>query len=217
MDWHVIDTLRTQYTQQKSAHSDDLNLRLYRALSWLDKAFASGNDPDVQFIMFWISFNAIYAKELPERGADRANFVDFLQRICQLDKDKKLYRLIWEEYPQSIRIMLDNRYIFQPFWDFHNGKISQKAWQEDFDKANKKALMALSKQDTHAMLMVIFDRLYTLRNQVVHGGATYKSRLNRAQIKDGCQILQSLTPIMISIMLATPKHDWGKPFYTVVE
>ncbi len=77
------------------------------------------------------------------QSADRASFVDFIHKICQLDKKKQLYTLIWQTYSQSIRVMLDNPYIFQPFWDYQNGKISATAWQEDFTKANKKALNAL--------------------------------------------------------------------------
>lgn len=212
-----MNSLSQQFQQSKSTNSDELNLRLHRALSWLKKAEETADDFDFQFITLWIAFNAVYAKELNERGADRTNFIEFLNDVCRLDKSKQLYELIWQKYPQSIRVMLDNRYIFQPFWDYHNGKITEKAWQEDFEKANKKALTALANQDTHAVLMVIFDRLYTLRNQIVHGGATYHSQVNRSQLKDGCQILLSIIPVIIQIILNNPENDWGKPFYPVVD
>ena len=112
--------------------------------------------------------------------------------------------------------MLDNPYVFQPFWDYQNGKISELAWQEDFSKANKKALNGLKDEDTATVLMVIFDRLYTLRNQIVHGGATYKSSVNREQLGDGCQILKAILPVVVGIVLNNPNVDWGKPFYPVV-
>ena len=204
------------FKQTKSERSDELNLRLHRSISWLTKAEQASDDLDIQFITLWISFNAVYAKELPERGADRASFIEFLNDICRLDTNKQLYELIWKTYPQSIRVMLDNRYIFQPFWDYQNGKIGENIWQDDFAKANKRAFNALAEQDTHAVLMVIFDRLYTLRNQIVHGGATYESRLNRSQLKDGCQILRSIIPSIIQVILNNPTHNWGKPFYPVV-
>ena len=57
----------------------------------------------------------------------------------RLDKDKQIYNLVWQRFPQSIRVMLDNRYVFQPFWDYKNGKITENAWKEYFDKNNKKA------------------------------------------------------------------------------
>ncbi len=211
-----MNDLLQQFKKSKSERSDELNLRLHRSISWLTKAEQASDDLDIEFITLWISFNAVYAKELPERGADRASFIEFLNDICRLDTNKQLYELIWKTYPQSIRVMLDNRYIFQPFWDYQNGKIGENIWQEDFAKANKRAFNALAEQDTHAVLMVIFDRLYTLRNQIVHGGATYESRLNRSQLKDGCQILLSIIPSIIQVILNNPTHNWGKPFYPVV-
>jgi hypothetical protein len=34
-------------------------------------------------------------------------------------------------------------------------------------------------------IKVMFDRLYTLRNQLLHGGATWNGAVNRAQITQG--------------------------------
>ncbi len=213
-----VPSIIMQFTYSKSNRADELNLRLHRALSWLKKAEESSHDLDIQFITLWIAFNAIYAKEfVTERTADRTGFTTFISDICRLDKDKQLYKLIWQRFPNDIRVMLDNHYIFQPFWDYHNGKISQTAWQQDFEKDNKKARNALVNQDTKAMLLVIFDRLYTLRNQIVHGGATYNSQVNRFQVKDGCHILLAILPAIIQIILDNPTNDWGKPFYPVVE
>lgn len=211
------ESLTQQFVQNKPNFSDDLNLRLHRALSWLNKAEKSDEDIDIQFITLWISFNAIYAKEFPtERTSDRSSFNDFIATVCRLDMDKKIYHLIWQRFSQNIRVMLDNQYIFQSFWDFHNGKITEAVWRDDFAKNNQKVLKALANQDTYDILLVIFDRLYTLRNQIVHGGATYQSQVNRSQVKDSCQILLAIIPVIIQIILDNPNNDWGKPFYPVV-
>ena len=71
--------------------------------------------------------------------------------------------------------------------------------------------------DTSRMLLVVFDRLYVVRNQLVHGGATWNSSINRAQVKDGAAVLGWLLPVFIDIMLENPDQDWGKPFYPVVK
>ena len=71
-------------------------------------------------------------------------------------------------------------------------------------------------QQHRHVLLVLFDRLYVLRNQLVHGGATWNSSINRAQVKDGAAVLGWLLPVFIDIMLENPDRDWGKPFYPVV-
>ena len=201
---------------------DSFNLRIHRALSWLKKAEAAEaeQDLDIQFVALWVSFNAAYAREISgydARPADKSTFREFLQRVCHLDKNKVLYNLIWQTFSGHIRVLLDNHYTFQFFWDYHNGLISENAWRDAEQSAKTRVNQALRTQDTGTLLMVVFERLYTLRNQLVHGGATYASSANRAQLKNGCAILASLVPNIIAIMLANHQNgDWGKPFYPFV-
>lgn len=214
----TLESLTQYYQTQKSKFSDPFRLRMHRSLSWLSKA-TSVDDEDIRFITLWIAFNAAYAREVAlfTTSSERSEFRRFIQLICSLDIDQQVYKLVWEKYSGSIRILLDNQYTFQPFWDYQNGLISQQAWEEDFKRAKDKAHRALSNKDTDTVLAVVFDRLYTLRNQIMHGGATHNSQVNRSQIKDSGAILFAILPLMLEIMMANhSKMDWGKPFYPVV-
>jgi len=66
------------------------------------------------------------------------------------------------------------------------------------------------------VLSIVLDRLYVLRNQLVHGGATWQSAANRRQVRDGAQILTSLLPIVIDLMMADDAPDFGGIAYPVV-
>jgi hypothetical protein len=77
--------------------------------------------------------------------------------------------------------------------------------------------VALAERDTSRILSVVFDRLYVLRNQLVHGGATWNSGVNRNQVRDGATVMGFLLPVFIDIMMDNPGRDWGKPFYPVVD
>ena len=114
--------------------------------------------------------------------------------------------------------MLNNQFTFQPFWDYHNGLITEQDWTASFEKNRKKALEALTQKDTPEILIAVFNHLYTLRNQIMHGGATFNSTVNRSQLKDACNILSTLIPEMLKVMLQNPDDKtWGKPFYPVVK
>ena len=67
------------------------------------------------------------------------------------------------------------------------------------------------------MLTLLFNRLYILRNQLVHGGATWKGKVNRSQVQDGKRILGTLVPVFVEIMMDNPQEDWGKPYYPVTD
>lgn len=199
-------------------YSDNFKLRIHRALSWLKQAEITEN-LDTKFILLWIAFNSAYAKEIKNlENTERVNLNEFLLRICALDEDKIIYNLVWKNFSQSIRLLTDNQFIFQPFWLFHNGEISENKYREEEINERERLLSALENQNTGRILDVLFSRLYTLRNQIVHGGATFNSSVNREQLKVGCQILSLFLPVMIDIMMKFHNQmDWGKPFYPVVK
>jgi hypothetical protein len=71
-------------------------------------------------------------------------------------------------------------------------------------------------KDTARVLAIVFDRLYVLRNQLVHGGATWNSGVNRQQVKDGAAILGTLLPLLLDLMITHPAQDHGEILYPVV-
>lgn len=205
------------FKDKKAENSDQFNLRIHRGLSWLKKAKQLDQELDLQFIALWVSFNAIYAQDLL-MSQDKQSLRQFLHLICQKDQEDKIYNILWEKYSQPIRVLLDNQYIYQGFWDYQNQKISLDACKTGLLEEKQKVLHALGQKDSVDILMVLFNRLYTLRNQIVHGGATYNSSVNRPQLKDACRILDALLPVFILVLLENAHSlDLGKPFYPVVQ
>jgi hypothetical protein len=112
--------------------------------------------------------------------------------------------------------LIDNEYVFQPFWDYKNNRIKADDWRKAFSNAKRSANRALGRMDTKRVLMIIFSRLYVLRNQLINGGATWKSSVNRGQIKDGAVIMFRIVPAIISIMLEKNPRLIGNPCYPVL-
>ncbi len=82
--------------------------------------------------------------------------------------------------------------------------------------ARKHATAAVLAGDTVKVHEIVFDRLYVLRNQLVHGGATCGSRVNREQLKQACFLLAEIVPVMIRLMAKILKTDWGEVMYPVM-
>lgn len=131
------------------------------------------------FICLWIAFNAAYAQDLGD-GANGGTsegqaFRNFMADVCALDKGKALSALVWQVFPGPIRLLLDNQYVFQPFGDALNTPRSDGSnpdhLREAFGDARQRVHRALVQQDTERVLCEVFVRLYTLRNQLMHGGA----------------------------------------------
>ena len=210
--------LKDRHREIRDGLPSNLSLRIHRALSWLNCS-EQKEDDDSKFIFLWISFNAAYAHEIPNRWEinERKVLSNFLQILIEADDSRSLYKVVWSEFPNSIRLLIDNKYVYQHFWDFHNDKINEEEWLELFKKSREAAHRALGKMDTEKVLSIIFERLYTLRNQLIHGGATWESAVNRDQIRDGVQIMSQIVPAMLSIMLNNNPKLIGSPCYPVVK
>lgn len=213
--------LKERHRAERGAWHPNLNLRVHRALSWLDRAEQLGaqDDADSQFILLWIAFNAAYATEIDERYrlSEQETFRAFLSKLVQLDAQGRIAELVWTEFPKSIRVLLDNRFVFQDFWNFQNGSLAEDEWKRRFADARKKAKAALGAHDTVTVLATVLSRIYTLRNQLIHGGATWGGSVNRDQMRDCVNLLGKLVPVVIEVMMDHPQTLWGDACYPVVE
>lgn len=212
-------TLKAMHRAEREGYSDNLSLRVHRALSWLQRAEQEPDDGDSRFLFLWIAFNAAYAREFNGRRGftERRLLIRYLGDLIRIDDRNLIYDAVWSSYPDSIRIFLDNEFVFQPFWDFQAGRLEESDWQRQFSRSKSAVNKALGRQRTRKVLAILFDRLYTLRNQIVHGGSTWNSGVNRGQVNEGARILGLFVPLMIFLMMYRPDQDWGEPCYPVIK
>ena len=236
----------SQNTPGKKAFikEQDFLLRLSRAISWFDRAkqlrqLRKGDieerkkDLDTQFIFFWISFNALYARDPIEyfgkedkkekKGTEEREdvkeknfFEKYFRNLWKFDKKhNRIYKTI--ENTKEIINLLENRFVAPHFWNYyHENPFKRKEKNPNWNqsKSAKGFKFAKEKRDTFKMLSIIFGRLYTLRNQIMHGGSAWKvDHLNRRQLSDATEIMYKLLSVFIDIMLENPDADWGDSFY----
>jgi len=198
---------------------ESVGLRVHRAISWIGRAEMAGQDDDACFIFLWIAFNAAYANERDFQIAvqsEREVFLEYFRKFMSLDTDSRIYSAIWQRFSGPVRLLMGSRFLYNPFWQHHNGIAGFADWEQRFNASHSAFLYAFQAGDTARVLSFVFNRLYVLRNQVVHGGSTWNSSVNRNQVRDGAAILGFLLPVFIDLMMDNPHTDWGRPFYPVV-
>ncbi len=215
---HLWQNLKEKQRRLRPAFPETLGLRVHRALSWLGRAEGAGEDGDVRFILLWVGFNSAYAGDVGTGlDGERSVFKAYFEMLVGLDQGQRIYNAVWQRFPHEIRLLLNNKYVFQSFWNHHNGMDGHEDWPERLLASQRQIALAMGRSDTSRILSILFDRLYVLRNQLVHGGATWNSAVNRDQVRDGTAVLGSLLPVFIDIMMDNPNQDWGRPFYPVVD
>jgi hypothetical protein len=200
---------------KSSTLPEALSIRLHRAISWLKSAEKQEGNLDMKFISLWISFNSCYAVDINGLNSkpEKAKLREFTSSLVHFDKTR-LYNLFWEKFSGPVKVLIENKFVFEKFWEYTRGESND--YEEAFNKSITHASNCLSKQNIEGLIEVVLERLYTLRNQLIHGGATYNSKLNRSQLRDACNIMQLLVPIIIDIMLENGEHDWGEIAYPVI-
>ncbi len=211
-------TLKEKQRMLREDFPETMGLRVHRALSWIARA-EEADDADARFIFLWIAFNAAYADESEFQTISppaREAFADFFRKVNSLDPGQRIYNAIWENFSGPIRVLMENRFVFYAFWQHYNGMTGHEDWGKRFYNSNRQFINAFKNRDTVRVLSNVFDRLYVLRNQLVHGGSTWNSDINRDQVRDGAAILEFLVPVFVDVMMDNPREDWGRPFYPVV-
>jgi hypothetical protein len=130
--------------------------------------------------------------------------------------EKRLADLVWTQFPGPIRGLLDNKFLYRDFWNAHNGRLPPEAWKPRFEATKAHTNKALGRGDTLAVLGITLDRIYTLRNQLVHGGSTWNGTVNREQVRDCARFMAALVPVIIEIMMDHPRTVWSGAVYPVV-
>ena len=214
----------------------DLRLRLTRAESWLRRGDAE-SDADAKYIFLWIAFNAAYAVKSDDRS-ERDIHRNYFKDLIRLEGRGQIYDLLSTDLltPPVLNIM-NNFYVFQGFWDnLPEPPINWQDWptkkQFEGDRAyvenrlpNKhtpgsqrlqlRPNTVITDEDVEGILCRLFDRLYVLRNQLMHGCATQDGTLNRRQVDAGAAVLRPLVYAFRCIMVDHPSEDWGGLSYPV--
>lgn len=215
-----FEELKTKQRRIRDGFPQTMGLRIHRSISWIGRSEACGDDHDGRFIFLWIAFNAAYADEREFQSiapGERAAFLDYFGKLVARDTERLIYTALWNEFSGPIRMLMQNRFVFNPFWQHQNGIEGFENWQAKFTESSRRFAQAFQTGDTVRVLSFVFDRLYVLRNQLVHGGATWNSAVNRSQVRDGASILHFLMPIFINLMMDNPEANWGRSFYPVIE
>lgn len=208
--------LKERLKATEDSHDKATVVRIHRAISWLARAELETGDFDAQFLFLWISFNAAYARELGTETVEREKLMDFLDGLLAVDTTKQIYHVLFERYSGPIRMLVENRFVFEPFWRALRDHDASGRWETQFASSKKASFASIMAGDTRRVMSIVFDRLYVLRNQLVHGGATWNSRINRAQVRDGAAIMLSLMPLLIGIMIDHSDLVLGPINYPVI-
>jgi hypothetical protein len=117
-----------------------LSVRIHRAISWLVRAEQEPDDPDAQFLFRWIALNAAYASEFSFERSEPDRGTDFLRKLVALDGQGRLQDALFLQFSGPIRTLVEDRFVFEPFWKAMREHDSTSIWQDRFAVSKRAAL-----------------------------------------------------------------------------
>lgn len=215
--WTENEHIEEQSTQNRH--------RLKRADSWVELSNKLDSSDDEKFIALWVAFNSAYGdegKRVAEEYSETKSFLMFLEQIVNKDEEGVIGRGIWGRHSPIVIGLVRNKYIYEPYWDWvRKGMPGDDDWQDGFERDKvrlEEELKPHRNRNVGAVLRLVFNRLYTLRNQIFHGGTTFEVGAGRGQIQDGAILMAFLVPAILDIMRAdieiNPESSvWGTLAY----
>ncbi|HID22116.1 MAG TPA: hypothetical protein EYP14_06910 [Planctomycetaceae bacterium] len=192
-------------------------MRFHRACSWLQEAQRLDADTDLDHILIfqWIAFNALYGQwdaERHEPRPDRECWRLFLERMMALDASGRIVSLLRENRGLVLAIV-ENAYLNRFFWERPNtGKTGST-----MRKGRNRVQFLYSHRKWKQALVDVVDRIYLLRCQLVHGAATFGSRLNRKALKHCTMMMGKLVPAFLVVWIDHgADEDWRQMCYPPV-
>ena len=121
---------------------------------------------DEKFIFLWIAFNAAYGRELYDpdiysrhANSEKKKLNTFFRKIIAKDENNTIRDILWNRLSKyevgrplygPVPSLLNNQYVFRPFWDLVHGKKSDCDWREQLNDWNDTAMKILQKNKDRA-------------------------------------------------------------------
>ena len=197
-------------------------VRVHRAFSWLGltETLDAESQADLVLIHQWIAFNALYGQwdeNQREPVADRQSWQSFLAKVVKLDASQQLVTVL-TDHKRLVMAILGNAYLNRCFWS--DGDAADGGLQDPkrHERGRFKAQSWYVERRWLLVLEQLLERVYLLRCQLVHGAATFNSRLNRDAMKHCTTMLRHLLPALLSVLIEHgADEDWGPLCYPPLE
>ena len=210
---------------REQAGGMSLSIRIHRACSWLRRAQEAarthGSESlDDQLVLLWIAFNSLYGvwdEEENHPARDIESVRNFVRMMLELDRTDSYGKLLQRERVLAERLF-DNIYLDHYFWrGLEEGDGDDETWRNMPQKGRRylddgRAELALDR--------LLLFRVYQIRCQLVHGGATHGSKLNRQSVADCGRLLHLVLDCTLRIVIERAddlKERIGRICYPPVE
>ena len=210
------EELRASFKSKRKGWSEDLRVRIHRAISWLDSAEKHSEDNDIALLSLLIAIHACYLRDDEGHKYEGYKPSDTWEDFVNNMRGTKQLRGIYSQFRTAegvsfVKDVMLNIYLLSHTWryDVDYGK-------EFMERHQSHLLRFVQQNKTDKLLGAALLSLNMLRNQIAHGSRTYDSQLNAEAVAGGKNFLFRIVPLFILAMIENPEKNWGAVAFPVI-
>lgn len=199
--------------------AEGLRIRVHRACGAIGQAesleaVGEASSNDAALVFRWVALNALYGRWDGERGApvpDRRALDSFTSEAARVDSSGRLGSTL-AELREEARSLLESPFLIERFW-------SDQEWDRVRPQRGRAAKFGgeVVEKRTGAAMHRLLISVYFLRCQLVHGGATLGSSMNREVVEPGSRVLALATGQLAALVIEHgTEMKWGEVCYPPV-
>lgn len=107
-------------------------------------------------------------------------------------------------------MLMESPFLYVEYWRGGYTDTLQGRINKETDRASKR-IAPWNAKPLAAYVGRVFERVYVLRNQIVHGSAKYGSGANRGSVEPAVSVLRELVPLFRTLVRdSDADKDWGE-------
>lgn len=216
----IVRSLRRRWKPIKEGPAstpdhEAIRIRLHRCMSWLQRveelSRVDADAVDARLIYGWIGLNALYGRwdmDSREPMRDHAALMEFIKRLCVID-DGRIIPVLLDEHKKLVESLVMDEFLNRFYWR-NPGEAEAQRTRSSVHRVRE----MYREKKYRLVLEEVLGRIYVGRCQLVHGGATYGSRLNREPVRRSARMLDLLVPMFVRVIIDGAWTDaWGGVCY----
>ncbi|QDV07328.1 hypothetical protein Poly30_28520 [Planctomycetes bacterium Poly30] len=188
----------------KEDRDEPLRIRVHRACKALKQAerieasSKSRSATDAALVFRWVALNSLYGRWNSEYGSpmkDRIALDHFTTQACQVDQAGRIAASL-ETLTHEAKELLESPFLISHFW--RSGEWDNVRPNRGLSaKFRNELLEGRPSAAVHRLLIAV----YFLRCQIIHGGATLGSGMNRVTVEPAARVVRLLSSQLVAVVV----------------
>lgn len=200
--------LETRYAEefpdQPNYEEQSLADRVRRCLSWMKRAIElTPEDTPPRFVDLWIGLNALYGSRPYDPGFkpdEKRDFLHLFRKVMYADRADRKVPGLAKRIERRACGLIENPHLWYEFWRGDHALLKRA-----MEERQRYCAEAYESGNFEKVFAYLFERLYILRNQIMHGSSSQLTTKSQDALGPALVVLEDVLSVFLDVLLTHRK------------